>query len=49
MEILALLIPLSIGLVGIALWFFTWAADHEQFEDLDQHSMDIFDDSGEDS
>ncbi|MGI9325258.1 MAG: cbb3-type cytochrome oxidase assembly protein CcoS [Pseudomonadales bacterium] len=49
MEILGLLIPLSIVLVGLALWFFVWAADHEQFDDLDRHALDIFDDTGEES
>ncbi|MFK7912642.1 MAG: cbb3-type cytochrome oxidase assembly protein CcoS [Pseudomonadales bacterium] len=45
MEVLALLIPLSIVLVGAALWFFIWATDNDQFEDLDHHAMDIFDDT----
>lgn len=48
MEVLALLVPLSIVLVGAALWFFVWAADHDQFEDLDVHGMDILEDTGED-
>ena len=47
MEILVLLIPLSIILLGIAAWAFIWAVNHRQFEDLDKQAMDIlFDDSG---
>lgn len=49
MEVLALLIPLSIVLVGAALWFFVWASDNDQFEDLDHHAMDIFDDTATDN
>ena len=45
MSILFLLIPLGLVLVAIALWAFIWAADHDQFEDLDRaaHSI-LFDD-----
>ncbi len=39
MEVLALLIPLSIVLVGVALACFNWAVDHDQFEDLDRQGM----------
>lgn len=44
MEILLLLIPLAVLLVGLALWIFSWAVDKDQFEDLDAHGMDLFDD-----
>lgn len=47
MEILLLLVPLALLLVGVALWVFVWAVDKDQFDDLDAHGMDIFDDSGE--
>jgi cbb3-type cytochrome oxidase maturation protein len=43
MEILALLIPLSILLVSAALWFFSWAVDHDQFEDLDRQDLTTLD------
>lgn len=46
MEILVLLIPLSILLVGAALAAFVMAVDSGQFDDLDQHGLDIFDDDG---
>jgi len=47
MEILALLIPISMLLVGAAAWAFLWAVDHRQFEDLDSQAMDILNDLDE--
>lgn len=47
MEILLLLVPLALLLVGVALWVFVWAVDKDQFDDLDAHGMDLFDDAGE--
>ena len=48
MEILALLIPLSIILMGIAAAVFVWAVNHKQFDQLDRHAFDVLDDeSGE--
>ncbi len=44
MAILALLIPLSLLLVAAALGVFVWAAHHGQFDALDSHATDIFDD-----
>jgi len=35
MNILLLLIPLSLLFLGVAVWMFFWAVDHDQFEDLD--------------
>ncbi len=35
MEILYLLIPLSLVLVGVAVWIFFWAVKSGQFEDLE--------------
>ena len=50
MEILAVLIPVSIVLIGIAVVIFIWAVNHDQFEQLDKHGFDIFeDDSGDQS
>lgn len=49
MEILALLIPLSILLVSTALWCFSWAVDHDQFEDLDCQDLNHLDDPREDT
>jgi cbb3-type cytochrome oxidase maturation protein len=42
MEILVVLIPLSIILIGIAGAMFLWAVDHDQFDQLDLHGLDIF-------
>ena len=35
MEALYLLIPVSVGLVALAIWVFFGAADSGQFDDLD--------------
>ena len=35
MNILYLLIPLSLILLGLAVWAFFWAVKHDQFEDLE--------------
>lgn len=34
MSILFLLIPLSLILLGVAIWAFFWAVDSNQFDDL---------------
>jgi cbb3-type cytochrome oxidase maturation protein len=45
MSILGILVPLSLVLVGIAVWAFFWAADGGQFDDLDSPALDaILDD-----
>lgn len=44
MEILVMLIPISILLIGVAAWAFIWAVNHRQFEDLDKQAMDILSD-----
>ena len=44
MEILFLLIPLSMILVGTAIYWFLWAVDHEQFEDLERHAVEALED-----
>ncbi len=35
MEILYLLIPLSLALVGVIVWMFLWAVRSGQFDDLE--------------
>lgn len=48
MEMLVVLIPLSIVLIGIAAAIFLWAVNHDQFDQLDKHGFDIFEeDSGD--
>jgi len=50
MEILVVLIPISIILIGIAAAIFIWAVNNNQFEQLDKHGLDIFEeDSGDNS
>jgi cbb3-type cytochrome oxidase maturation protein len=48
-EILVVLIPISMILIGIAGALFLWAVNNNQFEQLDKHGFDIFEeDSGDD-
>lgn len=42
MEVLVVLIPISIVLIGVAAFMFLWAVDNDQFEELDLHGFDIF-------
>jgi cbb3-type cytochrome oxidase maturation protein len=44
MGILLLLIPISVLLMVAAGITFLWAVNHDQFEQLDRHGFDIFDD-----
>lgn len=45
MEILFLLIPLSLVLLGLAIWAFFWAVKSNQFDDLEGPAYSIlFDD-----
>ena len=41
MEILYLLIPLSLVLVGIIIWVFLWAVRSGQFDDLEGPAHEI--------
>ena len=47
MEILYLLIPLSLVLVGVIVWVFIWAIQSGQFDDLEgpAHQILMDDDS----
>jgi cbb3-type cytochrome oxidase maturation protein len=46
MNILFVLIPLSLVLLGVAVWALFWAVDTGQFEDLDKASR-AYEDDGE--
>lgn len=46
MNILLLLIPLSLLLLGAAVWAFSWAVRRGQFEDLDTPALDILREDG---
>ncbi|MFP5373362.1 MAG: cbb3-type cytochrome oxidase assembly protein CcoS [Gammaproteobacteria bacterium] len=41
MNILLLLIPISLVLLGLAVWAFVWAVRRGQFEDLDTPALDV--------
>ncbi len=50
MSILYFLIPMSLLLLGIAIWAFVWAVDNDQFDDLEGPAYSIlFDDDEEPS
>ena len=42
MEALFLLIPVSIVIVAIAGYWFLWAVNNDQFDNLDSESLSIF-------
>ena len=44
MAILLLLIPVSVILLGLAIWAFVWAVRGGQFDDLDTAPLDILHD-----
>ena len=45
-----MLIPISMVLIGIGAALFLWAVNNNQFEALDKHGFDIFEeDSGDES
>lgn len=44
MAILLFLIPISLLLLGVAIWAFVWAVRRGQFEDLDSAALDILQD-----
>ena len=46
MNILLLLIPISLLLIGVAIWAFAWAVRRGQFEDLDAAALDVLVDDG---
>jgi cbb3-type cytochrome oxidase maturation protein len=48
MEIIYLLIPLSLTLLGVAIWGFFWAVKSGQFDDLDSPGLSMLDDEPSD-
>ncbi|MGJ4731232.1 cbb3-type cytochrome oxidase assembly protein CcoS [Luteimonas sp. SDU101] len=46
MRILLLLVPISLVLLGLAIWAFVWAVRRGQFDDLDTPALDILRDDG---
>lgn len=47
MKAIYILIPLSLVLLGIAIWAFFWAVRNDQFDDLDTPALDVLDDDDE--
>lgn len=41
MKVLLVLVPISIVLLGVAIWAFAWAVRKGQFDDLDTPALDI--------
>ena len=41
MNILLVLIPVSLVLIGIAVWAFFWAVNHGQYDDLETPALRI--------
>lgn len=41
MTILLLLVPISVLLLGVAVWAFLWAVRSGQYDDLDAPAIDI--------
>lgn len=39
MNIILLLIPISLILLGLGIWAFFWAVNHSQFDDLDTPAL----------
>lgn len=46
MTVLLILIPVTLLLVGIAVWAFFWAVDDGQLDDLDTPSLNVLDNDG---
>lgn len=41
MKVLLVLVPISIALLGVAIWAFAWAVRKGQFDDLDTPALNI--------
>lgn len=41
MTILLILVPISLALLGLAVWAFLWAVRSGQYDDLDSPSIDM--------
>lgn len=44
MNILLILLPVSLVLLGVAIWSFFWAVNKGQFDDLDTPALRILED-----
>lgn len=48
MSSLLVLVPIALVLLGVAIWAFVWAVDHEQFDDLESEGSRILFEDGPD-
>lgn len=39
MNIILVMIPLGLVLMGVAIWIFFWATNHGQFDDMDSPAL----------
>jgi cbb3-type cytochrome oxidase maturation protein len=47
MEVVFVLVPISLVIIGVALWAFVWSVRNDQFEDLDKEAYAILFDEDE--
>jgi cbb3-type cytochrome oxidase maturation protein len=47
MAILLVLVPISLILLGVAVWAFVWAVRSGQYDDLDTQAIDVLLDDAE--
>lgn len=48
MEVIYFLIPISLVIAGLAIWFFFWAVKSDQFDDMETPAHRILMDDRED-
>lgn len=47
MSMLLILVPVSLALLGVAIWGFIWAVNTGQFDDLETPGWDLLTDDSE--
>lgn len=47
MEMIWVLVPLGVILLGVAIWGFFWAVDNNQFDDLEIEGRRLLDEEDE--
>jgi cbb3-type cytochrome oxidase maturation protein len=47
MEVIYFLVPISLLILGVGIWFFLWAVKHDQFDDMDSPAHRILMDDRE--
>ncbi len=41
MEVIFILVPVSLVIIGLAAWAFLWSVKNDQFDDLDKEAYGI--------